>query len=261
MDAVSDLFTKRLKAPYDTYFGFDSFEGLPAEAAGVAMPPHGQWQPGQFSDVMQLSEGVKTKVDNNFVRTYVGKTAPLSVDAVVKSYERKLNAKERRMRLVPGFYNESLTTALAQSAGVAKYININCNLWVSTTGALRWLFKNRLMGPGTLISYDDWFEASVDGGEVLAHLDITREFRVEWQYLPLPSAWMTLDVSCHLVFFRVASIGRLADDGITVELLRRGCALGQPPCGDGHGLQKRKFFSMVGAVERQRSRSKGAGAL
>ena len=66
MDAVSDLFTKRLKAPYDTYFGFDSFEGLPAEAAGVAMPPHGQWQPGQFSDVMQLSEGVKTKVDNLF---------------------------------------------------------------------------------------------------------------------------------------------------------------------------------------------------
>ena len=112
------------------------------------------------------------------MRTYVasegsGNGAALSVDAVVSIHERKLDAKERRIWLVPGFYNVSLTAALARSARPAKYININCNLWVSTTDALRWLFKHNLMGPGTIISYDDWFEQSVDGGEVLAHMDIT----------------------------------------------------------------------------------------
>ena len=107
-------------------------------------------------------------------------------------------------------------------------------------------------GIALLHADDDWFEAGLDGGQAKAHLDVTREFGVEWQYLPIPQAWLTVDVSCHLVFFRVLSIGKRAHDSVTPLLLRRGCALGQPPCGDGHSLHRKRFYAMMRLVERVR---------
>ncbi len=60
-------------------------------------------------------------------------------------------------------------------------------------------------------------------------------------------------MSCHLVFFRVRSVGvGPADDGITPQLVQRGCSLGQPPCGDGHGFQKTAFRRRQGAGKLQR---------
>lgn len=259
MHAIATLL-QRLNVKYGTYFGFDSFRGLPEEAPGVTLPPRGQWLPGQFSDVHEMSPNFTTRVGAvTLVRQYTPKrrgASPLAVDEVVRMYERKLNTRKWRMRLIPGFYNQSLTSALAASARAAMYININCDLWRSTMEAYEWLFTHKLIRRGTVVSYDDWFEQAISGGEVRAHIDATQRWAVEWEELSLSRAWDSFDSSCHLVFFRVVSVGVRAFDAVTPRLLLRGCALGQPPCGEGHGRQVGQYHSMKRTLSRLRNGSR-----
>ena len=60
-----------------------------------------------------------------------------------------------RVELVAGFYNVSLTTSIARRARPAHYVDINCDLFVSTRGALAWLLSNGLLVVGSLVGYDD----------------------------------------------------------------------------------------------------------
>lgn len=46
-------------------------------------------------------------------------------------------------------------------------VDINCDLYVSTTQALGWLLSNGLLVAGSLVGYDDWYETPfMMGGEV-----------------------------------------------------------------------------------------------
>ena len=59
----------------------------------------------------------------------------------------------RSIKLVPGRYDESLKPGLATTLGMrpAAYVDIDCDLYVSTISALDWLYASRLIVPGTLI--------------------------------------------------------------------------------------------------------------
>ena len=203
-------------ASYRHYYGFDSFRGLPSEQ-GAKLPPAGQWKAGQFSDVLAMSPDFKEIFDRaTWQRRYhpvAGSVSkPLSVDGVVRIRERELLAHLKRIKLVAGFYNESLTSSLAAHAHPAQYVDVNCDLYVSTLDALRWLFKHGLARAGSLIGYDDWLETPyLTGGESKAHLEISREFRVRFEYLPRRGCLRPL-------YFRVRSVGGAPDHGITPAL-------------------------------------------
>jgi hypothetical protein len=117
--------------PTSRLFGFDSFKGLPSEQhAGSRIAG---WGEGKFHN---------TRLDlNKLVRDSGG---------------------EERVRLVSGFFNESLSPALVgrEAMRPARYVDIDCDLHVSSVDALGWLFANGLVRVGTLIGYDDWWTIS-----------------------------------------------------------------------------------------------------
>ena len=123
------------------------------------------------------------------------------------------------IRLVAGYFNESLTSSVARSAHPAQYVDINCDLWVSTTGALRWLIIHGLLAPGSVVAYDDWFDtAFLTGGESLAHWDMAHEFRVQFEYLHSPCTGTHFGA-----VFRVLSIGLVGDPGVSPTLATLSC--------------------------------------
>ena len=203
---------RRLRTPYAIYWGFDRFQGLPLEDTthSVANP---LWKPGMYSEIYRTSpDFVKVPGTLWTFRPKRPGGRPHTVEQAVNFWRDNLTASSSRIKLVAGFYNESLTTALAAQASPAQYIDFNCDLYVSTIQGLRWLFSNRIARAGTLLSYDDWWDVSFGSGESLAHMEISREFRVSFDYLPHRGC----EAKRHgEVFFRVRSVGEEAHDGVT----------------------------------------------
>jgi hypothetical protein len=100
-----------------------------------------------------------------------------------------------RVGFVAGFYDKSLTSSLAQERGMsaAQYVDIDCDLHSSTYTALDWMFTNKLIKPGTLIGYDDWWvipchapdefesrKSPLDTGEGLAHAQMSKKHAVRF---------------------------------------------------------------------------------
>lgn len=167
---------------YTNYWGFDSFLGLPEEEAYRYKNP--LWKKGSFF--------MTRKVENVIYK--------------VKKIKREIDAK--RINIVPGFYNVSLTEKLAKMANPAFFIDVNCDLYVSTKQALEWIFKYNLAKKGTLILYDDWQNTPFGEGESLVHMEISRDYMVQFEV-----AWHDWG-NCHLIVFRVKSIGKVSDHGI-----------------------------------------------
>ena len=97
---------------YSTFFGFDSFVGLPSEAAGVSKPAPGMWQPGQFSASHELSGEFRTRGDaatgaevylprSNTSRPLTPERAELMQRRLVAGSTRGANAK--RVQPLPAF--------------------------------------------------------------------------------------------------------------------------------------------------------------
>jgi hypothetical protein len=144
---------------YTTFWGFDSFVGLPNEDPIALLPSPGMWQPGQFSARHELSGGYRTRTDAlTGAEAYVPRSSasrPLRPSEAKAMIQHRLSGQSRRIELVEGFYNVSLTRELARRAHPAMYVDINCDLFVSTMGALDWLLSNDLLVRGSLVGYDD----------------------------------------------------------------------------------------------------------
>ena len=150
---------------------------------------------------------------------WAGTRRPLP-DELRKAAQASLFEPQHRVRLVAGFFNESLTAQLARLALPARYVEFDADLAVSTSQALRWMCTYELLVQGSLVAYDDWFEAPfLRGGESLAHSEIAREFLVEFELLAGDRSH-----DCrNSITFRVVSIGSTAHTGISAELAWRSC--------------------------------------
>lgn len=106
-------------------FGFDSFEGLPEEAAHH---DDGFWYPGQF------------KCDFDFTKETLEKNG---VDM-------------NRTHLIKGFYSDTLTSDLISKYKINKVgiIMVDCDLYTSAREALD--FCAPLIGDRAIIIFDDW---------------------------------------------------------------------------------------------------------
>jgi hypothetical protein len=103
-----------------------------------------------------------------------------------------------KVDFVAGFYSTSLTEGVAEKRGMkpAQYIDIDCDLYVSTKDALGWAFRAGIAVPGTLIGYDDWWvlpcsdgtSRPLEVGEGLAHREIADRFDVEFACVAGPCA-------------------------------------------------------------------------
>jgi len=108
---------------------FDSFEGLPNESPGELQ--RATWVRGTF------------RVDETRVMSR------LTADGFGGS---------RHNRLVKGFFNESLTPALASELHTADIVDIDSDIYVSAYQALDWVFTHKMARRGTLVVYDDFMD-------------------------------------------------------------------------------------------------------
>lgn len=128
-------------------YGFDSFQGLPPEAA---VEDEGRWEPGRCHSPLEFT------------------TAVLQSEGVEWS----------RVSLVPGWYNETLTPDMRETLGLAKasVIMIDCDLYSSSKQALE--FCAPLIQDEALILFDEFHPRGLTGkyvGERRAFDEFLRE--------------------------------------------------------------------------------------
>ena len=159
------------------------------------------------------------------------KPRPLSIDAAVKLEEARLNASTARVKLHAGYYSQSLTAELARLAQPVAYVDINCDLYLSTSQVLDWLLHNRLLRAGSLVGYDDWFETPfLMGGESMAHWEATYRYKLHFEFVPHEGLFSKGFMKCRSVLFRLVSVGVRAVPGITPRLANQSC-FAQPQAG------------------------------
>ena len=80
--------------------------------------------------------------------------------------------RAERVHFVEGFYNVSLTRTLADERDMrpALYVDLDVDLYTSTSAALDWLFDRRLLPVGAVLYYDDWGSGGLVG-QRRAHRD------------------------------------------------------------------------------------------
>lgn len=239
MPRIMGMLEKLNMDEYERYLGFDSFVGLPQESADALRTNPHAWGVGQFSAVHELSDSFrKLKNPRTQVGSYVprlgNRTRALRLEEVAKVYDALVNhsapRSAHRRQWVVGYYNQSLTAELGASVNPAAYVDINCDLYVSTSNVFNWLAKHRLLRRGSVIGYDDWFDTPfLLGGESMAHADAAVAHGIEFELLPWDRWSQTSDTTtgpltgCRSVMFRVRSIGRRADPGLTPQLNNFSC--------------------------------------
>ena len=127
-----------LRFPYvGRIIGVDSFDGLPAEAAGVATYP--ECYEGAYSAKAAF-------------KLATSKATMAKVEAIIGS---------DKVELIQGWFEDVLCEDLLDHLGVkqhsAAYIDADADLYGSTMTLLDFVFKFKLAIPGrTVIGFDDW---------------------------------------------------------------------------------------------------------
>lgn len=128
-------------------FGFDSFEGLPDEAPGVER-------------FYLFNRGVFADVDTS--QLWHGRNAQY-----IKCWFSDLKPEH----------------VTRYGMGPAALVHIDGDLFVSAQQALKFMFENHLIAPGTIVCYDEFKSTdSLDaGGESLAHKQAAIKYDVKFR--------------------------------------------------------------------------------
>lgn len=176
--------------------GFDSFDGIPKETAEPSF--NAVWDPERSS---------YHKAFNS--QSLFGVHSPEEAMNKIYSLVRPHVIPSRRLTLVPGFYENSLTDELPEQLGLKKAIivDIDCDIYSSAKTVLSWLFKHKLVDVGTYVYYDDWAGTpnykTMGDGESRAHREITEQYKVEWELVGTSSD----HVPDSQVIWKIKSIG------------------------------------------------------
>lgn len=135
---------------------FDSFEGLPKEEPGVAIPA--VWEQGAFS-------APRAKLQR-------------TID--------ELGLANEDYSLHEGWFSRTLKDELVEDGTFkpAAYVDIDADLYNSTLEVLDFMFHHKLINAGTLIGYDDWGDTDLwTAGESRAHMEIAEKYGVQFAQL------------------------------------------------------------------------------
>eukprot|EP00747_Dinoflagellata_sp_TGD_P100883 gnl/TRDRNA2_/TRDRNA2_168172_c0_seq1.p1 gnl/TRDRNA2_/TRDRNA2_168172_c0~~gnl/TRDRNA2_/TRDRNA2_168172_c0_seq1.p1 ORF type:complete len:242 (+),score=36.08 gnl/TRDRNA2_/TRDRNA2_168172_c0_seq1:245-970(+) len=173
--------------PKAHFWGFDSFEGLPAVKNEAVVK---DWHEGKY----------RTSVNLTQLTTDLG--------------------GPQKVGFIKGFYNNSLTPNLRHDSGMgpAEYIDVDCDLYVSSFQALDWAFRSHVAVPGTLVGYDDWWVtpcgaggenlSPLETGEGKAHFEISQKYGVRFRCLTGACKWRSKKaVNAFGPVFVIESIG------------------------------------------------------
>jgi len=99
------------------------------------------------------------------------------------SLERRIKryVDDTHVRFIRGYFNESLTKALAPVLRPALFVDIDVDLYISTMQALDYMLTNKLIVVGTLVGFDDWPAGGRRGGEQRAHRELTKKWGLRWK--------------------------------------------------------------------------------
>lgn len=128
---------------------------------------------------------------------------------------------------IAGYYNESLKRpGLVQSLDLkpARYVDVDVDLYVSTKDLLAFMLEQRLLVPGTVIGYDDWWSHScarnapddlgpLTQGEGLAHMEAATLHKVTFACLAGGCRAANKPCGAFGAIFLVVSVGERADPG------------------------------------------------
>jgi hypothetical protein len=151
--------TVRRAFPQSRVYAFDSMKGLPTAGAHEEAVQMAGWQPGMFDQSKRAHE-------------------------VLANITRAIGSTGRGFKFIGGFYDDSLTDQLPTAEGMkpAAYVDIDCDLYRSTSTVFSWLYRHRLIVPGTLIGFDDWWvQPCVAGIRSLNKLSTKPEMTGEWR--------------------------------------------------------------------------------
>lgn len=165
---------------YRWCFGFDSFVGLPKEVDGLG-------KDGSLPHAPKETEGVYSLVKGIGDQTYNGSVLYSSFDKAVDVLTNRFLKSGDNFSIIPKFYSE-LTSKDVKKYGMkpAKYVYMDCDLYVSAKDALEFLIQNDLLVAGTIITYDDWNQyisfnyPEFEGGVSKAHKEISEKYNIEW---------------------------------------------------------------------------------
>jgi len=146
----------KTRVPWRLYWGFDSFQGLPEESTKVvrSKTSMSQWQPGMYSSATRLGISDEHAIQER-VRNFIS---------------------DPSVRLIAGYYNETLRSALVKKMRPALFVEIDCDLYISTIQALDFMLAHRLIVENTLIGYDDWSTGGKNSGEARAHWEMASKY-------------------------------------------------------------------------------------
>lgn len=139
--------------------GFDSFVGFPTKEREIEKDPN------TYEDWFHMNFRVVNEKN--------------SIDDAVLQIEKIMKKKPI---LIPGFFSESLRDQIVTNLELkpACFIHVDCDLYTSTYEALDFMFRNNLIVPGTIVTYDEWgpFFLKENGcfGEEKAHIEICEKY-------------------------------------------------------------------------------------
>ena len=164
-----------LKMAHGPMWGFDSFEGLPAEAEGMALECNA-WLPGAFSAADQFDASTFGEVKRK-INDYLGPECAA------------------KTRLIKGFFSDACTPTLAAELGMKPALIIDCDvdLYISAFHCMDWMFAMKLAIAGTIVYYDDVSVIKEEAGELKAHLELTEKYDISWRKLH-DSCWEVVSV-------------------------------------------------------------------
>ena len=179
IDSIRKAF-REFKLSTPRIWGFDSFSGIPDESVGISRPLG--WVQGAYdSSVADRSLCNRTSSGGEVCQK---SSKRLSFKEQVAILDSKLGASRTDTNYIQGFYNESLTSTVYNTLPfkAALFIDIDCDLYISTFQALDWVFKHKIARRGTLIGYDDWCLTHLgSAGESRAHNEISLKYNVRFR--------------------------------------------------------------------------------
>lgn len=151
-----DFKTNNLKP--NSFWGFDSFEGLPDEKTGLKIHP--SWFKGAFDSRKHFNSDNKDEIINSIIKTFNERCG----------YD---------ITMIKGFYSESLTDDLVLKHNMkpACFVDMDADLYISCYEAMDWMARNNLI-KNTLFYFDDWNNSVVPHkhGEALAMTQICNKY-------------------------------------------------------------------------------------
>ncbi len=143
--------------PFEQVWGFDSFTGIPKETEGVKHNP--EWPENAFS------------LCHDFGLATIGE----AIDFVHSKVERQ------DIKLIPGYFESSLPFYANKLKNKASYIHIDVDIYRSTVEVLNFVLSNKVAKIGSILRYDDTMWCNYgEAGNTLAHLELTRKYKVQW---------------------------------------------------------------------------------